>query len=224
MKILGKALIIFVIVVLIIAAVFAAVLYFSGEDPAQYAGVVDDKVDMLEQEIRNDIEGSLAGVEGDAAGGSNSSAGQATEADGQAGQTAQPDGPDGAAVPDPGKERLIREAYTNAFYKLEDSANGMLEQLVAEAAADYAAMAKNDEVGNSAKVDLASTYIKRADVLESRYDDSVEQLLVDLQMQLTRIGFSDDEAAGIAGEYRTEYQARKEDRRAELKAKIDAAL
>ncbi len=217
MKMLRRIITIAAVILLLAVAAFLAVLLFAGEDPAEYAEKLDAEIAGVEDAIYTEIHSELSDMGYAAAGESGSTAGPAR--DQEAETAAAPD-----FKPDPVVEGKIRQTYTNAFYKLEASAKAMLDQLVADAAAEYEILKENGAVTNQSKVDLASTYIRRADVLEAKYDDSVDLLLIDLQMQLTRIGFSSAEAARIANEYEAVYEAEKEAGRKAMMDRIEAFI
>lgn len=121
------------------------------------------------------------------------------------------------------KTASIIEIYYGGMQKLEGEGNAIVNQLVANAKADYKRI-KADGGGKDQLMSLASAYSNQASAMESGMDSSVEGLLSRMKNDLTAAGMSKKDADKIVSQLRSEYKSRKNARYNEVYSEFQAAL
>ncbi|QHI71307.1 hypothetical protein [Aminipila terrae] len=112
-----------------------------------------------------------------------------------------------------GKEKQILSIYDSAFYELQNSANGMVDGLLAGIKSDYSALKANNEASLDKMMKLGASYTKRANALEKQVDSSVSTILDKMESDMANQGISSEKIKAYRQAYEAEYKKQKETRR-----------
>jgi len=117
----------------------------------------------------------------------------------------------------------IVEIYYGGMKELEGQGNAIVNQLLANAKADYKRVTDAGG-GKDQLMSLASAYSNQASAMESGVDASVEGLLSQMKSDLIAEGLSSQDAKKIISQLRSEYKAKKKARYDEVYAQFQAVL
>lgn len=113
--------------------------------------------------------------------------------------------------------QTLTVAYSKALNEQKQAAFQMVEDLIVQGKADWAAMVADGEGTAVNKAKLASEYLAKSDVMESEMDASFEALAATMEEQLKAEGI---DPASIIDGYRAEYDKIKEENRQSLMNKV----
>ena len=140
--------------------------------------------------------------------------------------SADPDGDDGSAgepvdpppappappAPDAVRIESVKNAYESGIRKLQDQGNSVVNGLIADAKAEYAALRKAGG-GKSAVLNLAVSYMGKATAMEKEIDAGFNALLSGMSAELAAAGMPQAEIDGYVSGIKEAYRVEKETRR-----------
>lgn len=133
--------------------------------------------------------------------------------DGSAGEPVDPT-PAPPAPPSPDAVRIesVKNAYESGIRKLQDQGNSVVNGLIADAKAEYAALRKAGG-GKSAVLNLAVSYMGKATAMEKEIDAGFNALLSGMSAELAAAGMPQAEIDGYVSGIKEAYRVEKDTRR-----------
>ncbi len=122
------------------------------------------------------------------------------------------------------KQRVLQTlsvTYSQALNQQKNQAFAMVDELLAEAKAEYLTLAESGQATAVNKGKLATEFLAKANVMESQMDASFSSLISTIEQQLSAEGI---DPGAIVAKYRAEYNSIKEANRSALMEKAMAAL
>ncbi len=117
--------------------------------------------------------------------------------------------------------QTLAVAYSEALDEQKQEAFRMVEELVAQGKADWAALVKSGENTSANKVKMASEYIAKSKVLEEQMDASFQALTDKMESQMSAEGIDPTE---IIAQYQAEYDKIKSENKSAMMKKVMDAL
>ncbi len=186
-------------------------MLFNHIDPIEQA-VIDDEVGSITDEILDDIK------TGEAATGEVQEDPTAVDSGTVEAETESEDSKKPVS-----EEEKILSLYNAGFLKLQNEGNAIIDRLVAGIKADFAAL-QAEGAGKADYARLAASYTNRANAYEAGMDSSVDDLLANLEEDLSEAGVSDAKIEASIKEYQQAYEEQKTIRQNKILDKAKAFL
>lgn len=129
-----------------------------------------------------------------------------------------------AKLDDERKQQVLQNlsvAYSKALSEQKQEAFNMVENLIAQGKADWAALVAKGENTAVNKGKLASEYLAKSKVMEDQMDVSFASLTKKMEEQLNAEGIDSTE---IIAQYKAEYEKIKQENKSTLMEKVMAAV
>ena len=117
------------------------------------------------------------------------------------------------AEPNPQKIEAIKSVYEKGLLQLQGQANSAVDALLANAKSEYIALNKSG-AGKSAILDLALSYMGKANAVEKEIDAGFNSIISNLSSELSSVSVPKADIDAYIAELRAVYKNQKDQRRA----------
>lgn len=120
--------------------------------------------------------------------------------------------PTSSAAPDPQKTEAIKNVYEKGLLQLQEQANSAVDVLLANAKSEYIAL-KEAGAGKSAVLDLALSYMGKANAMEKEVDAGFNSIISSLSSELALASVPKADIETYIAGLRSSYKNQKDQRR-----------